>query len=42
MLRKLHGAIVFVGAFLSPAASVVQENAASLFCCEAPEMFHGI
>ena len=28
--------------FLSPAASVVQQNAATLFYCEAPELFCGL
>ena len=26
----------------SPAASVQKKNAAMIFCCEAPEMFHGL
>ena len=32
---------VFALSFFPPSASVVWENTATLFYCEAPEMFHG-
>ena len=38
--RKLHGTVSF-SCFPSAASSVVLQNAATLFCCEAPEMFCG-
>ena len=43
-IQRLYGTILFDYLFLNkpPSTSVVWENVARLFCCEAPEIFCGL
>ena len=38
--QALRSLLMFI--LISPSTSVVEENAATLFCCEAPETFRGL